>query len=62
MPDRAPLPSDLLFDQRNGFLDLLLGLISLSERMLSTVVDLAPPSPPLQATPRSLPSEGRVLR
>lgn len=63
MPDRAPpLPGEIQFDQRNAFLDFLLGVISVSERTLSTVVDLAEPAPPIRVTPCRPPPDGPILR
>ena len=50
-----------LFDERNAFLDLLLGLISVSERALSTVADLAEPGAPVGPR-RPLPPDGPILR
>ncbi|MXP42838.1 hypothetical protein [Allopontixanthobacter sediminis] len=65
MPDhqQAPLPEDMLYDRRNAFLDLVLGLISLSERTVSTVAQLAEPLPPPPRDPaRSDPPVGPILR
>lgn len=63
-PSARPPATDDVFDERNPFLFALLGLISLSERTLATVVELAPPTPPApaaapSATPRP---RGPVLR
>jgi hypothetical protein len=60
---RPPLPGDDQFDRRNAFVDLLLGLVSFSERAVSTVADLADPMPPPPAAPdHAPPPEGSVLR
>jgi|GEM_PF-3544055 len=60
---RPQLPEDCLFESRNAFLDLLLGLISLSERSVATLVDLADPMPPPPAAPeRPDRAEGPLLR
>jgi hypothetical protein len=54
---------DDVFDERNAFLDALLGLISLAERTLATAIDLAPPqAPPPPPSPAREPPTGRVLR
>jgi hypothetical protein len=64
MSDAQPrLPGDDQFDRRNAFLDLLLGLVSISERAVSTVAQLADPmAPPPQVPDRAPPPEGPVLR
>lgn len=63
MPDRPPLPGDALFDERNAFLDLLLGVLSLSERAVATIAELAPAAaPPPGAADRPAPAEGPLLR
>ncbi len=60
---RPPLPGDDLFDRRNAFLDLLLGLVSVSERAVATVAELADPMAPAPAAPDRAPApEGPVLR
>lgn len=60
---RPPLPGETLFEKRNALLDLLLGVISLSERTVSTVADLAEPMPPPPRQPgRPPPPAGPVLR
>ena len=62
MTDPAP-PEESLFDQRNSFLALLLGLISVSERLLATGVELAAPLPPVEREPsRPVPQPGPLLR
>lgn len=54
---------DDLFDERNPFLDLLLGMISVSERTLAAVVDLADPRPPPTIEPQPAPvPPGPILR
>jgi hypothetical protein len=54
---------DDIFDERNPFLDLLLGMISISERTLATVVDLADPRvPPAVERPRPPVPPGPILR
>lgn len=51
------------FQERNAFLDLLLGLISLSERTLAAAVDLAEPAAPARIrTPPQAPPPGPILR
>lgn len=63
MPDPRSLMEEDLYDERNPFLDILLGLISLSERTLSTVADLAPPLPALEPeAPRPPGPGGAILR
>ncbi len=64
MADMRPmLPGDTLFHRRNAFLDLLLGLISLSERTVSTMVELAEPRPPATPDPaRPAPPDQPTLR
>ncbi|WP_205479501.1 hypothetical protein [Sphingomonas arenae] len=58
-----PLPGDTLFERRNAVLDLLLGMISIAERTVSTVADLADAEPPPPRHPgRSPPPDGPVLR
>jgi hypothetical protein len=60
---RPSLPGDALFEQRNAFLDVLLGVISLAERAVSTVADLAEPAPaPPRHSGRPPPPEGPLLR
>lgn len=57
------LPEETEFDRRNAFLDFLLGLISLSERTVSTVADLAEPAaPPPRQPGRHAPPPGPLLR
>lgn len=52
-----------MFDDRNAFLDVLLGLISLSERTVASVADLADPAPATSTDPaRPLRGEGPLLR
>ncbi len=65
----SPFPisptADDSFDDRNVFLDALLGLISVAERSLAATVDLAPPQAPAPASrpvPAHEPPTGRVLR
>ena len=62
--NRPELPGDSLFDQRNGFLDFLLGIISVSERVVATVADLAEPDspPPPRKLERAPIPDGPVLR
>jgi hypothetical protein len=64
MPERLPtLPEETLYSSRNAFLDLVLGLISLSERTVSTVAELAEPLPPPPKDPaRKNPPVGPILR
>jgi hypothetical protein len=51
------------FQDRNAFFDLLLGLISLSERTLSVAVELADPVAPARIrTPPPAPPPGPILR
>jgi hypothetical protein len=63
MPTLPPDPPDA-FLQRNDFLDALLGLISLSERMVSLSVELASDAPtgPSPIVPHPDPVLGRLLR
>lgn len=49
------LPGDMLFEQRNAFLDLLLGLVSLSERTVATVAELADAQSPEEPDPSRAP-------
>lgn len=57
------LPEETEFDRRNAFLDLLLGLISVSERTVSTVAELAEPAaPPPKHPGRPSPPPGPLLR
>lgn len=57
--------TDDRFDERNSFLDALLGLISVAERTLATAVDIAP-APPAAPPPRPAgkrpPPTGSLLR
>jgi hypothetical protein len=64
MPDQPPqLPAETLYSSRNAFLDLVLGLISLSERTVSTVAELAEPLPlPPKDPARKNPPVGPILR
>ena len=63
MADPRPrLPEDNLFDERNRFLDLLLGLVSLSERLLATGVELAEPLPPRPVAVEPPPPVRTILR
>jgi hypothetical protein len=60
---RPQLPEDCLFESRNAFLDMLLGLISLSERSVATLVELAAPLPvPPQGPDRPDRAESPLLR
>ncbi|AJP71195.1 hypothetical protein [Sphingomonas hengshuiensis] len=62
MPDPRNLLEDELYDDRNPFVDLLLGLISLSERTLSTVTELAPPLPPAEPGENPAAPQASILR
>lgn len=61
--NRLSLPEETEFDRRNAFLDSLLGLISISERTVATVAELAEPNPlPPQQPGRRRPPPGPLLR
>ena len=64
MSEQPSLIRDELYDERNAFLDLLLGVISLSERTLSTVTDLGGPVAPAEPDPAWTETrrDGGVLR
>jgi hypothetical protein len=57
------MPPDDAFLQRNDFLDALLGLISLSERLVSLSAELATDAPmPAPVSPAPAPIFGPILR
>lgn len=63
MAEVPPLPGDALFDERNAFLDLLLGMLSISERAVATITDLAPASETIATAAERLPPvNGPLLR